>query len=98
MLHFTFHNLFFIYILIFYILHIILYIRRHLYYFCLQIEGIYKSAHEAIRANPEHTKIVKEKIPVKKRWNRRKLSLAERKNCVAQRKANFLKKLAEVEA
>ncbi|KOC65906.1 60S ribosomal protein L5, partial [Habropoda laboriosa] len=62
------------------------------------IEGIYKSAHEAIRANPEHTKITRENVPVKKRWNRAKLSLSERKNRVAQKKASFLKTLEEVEA
>ncbi|CAK9813032.1 60S ribosomal protein L5 [Anthophora quadrimaculata] len=61
------------------------------------IEGIYKNAHEAIRANPQHTKVVKEKVPVKKRWNRKKLSLSERKNRVAQKKASFLKTLEEVE-
>ncbi|OAD57042.1 60S ribosomal protein L5, partial [Eufriesea mexicana] len=62
------------------------------------IEAIYKNAHKAIRASPEHTKIIKEKIPVKKRWNRAKLSLSERKNRVIQKKASFLTTLEEVEA
>lgn len=64
----------------------------------LQIEGVYKKAHESIRADPEHKKTVKTKEPVKKRWNRVKLTLSERKNRVQQKKASFLKKLNEVEA
>ncbi|KZC07826.1 60S ribosomal protein L5, partial [Dufourea novaeangliae] len=62
------------------------------------IEGIYKRAHEEIRANPEHTKVARKEAPVKKRWNRAKLSLSERKNRVAQKKASFLKTLEETEA
>ncbi|KAL0117780.1 hypothetical protein PUN28_008878 [Cardiocondyla obscurior] len=61
------------------------------------IENIYKKAHETIRANPEHTKVAKEKPAIKKRWNRAKLSLSERKNRVAQKKASFLKTLEEAE-
>lgn len=60
------------------------------------IEGMYKKAHEAIRADPTFTPVEK-KNDVKKRWNRAKLSLSERKNRVAQKKASFLKKLEEVE-
>ena len=63
-----------------------------------QIEGLYKKAHEAIRANPEHVKKVRTKEPVKKRWNRAKLTLSERKNRVAQKKASFMKKLQEANA
>nr|CAI5817956.1 unnamed protein product [Callosobruchus analis] len=64
-----------------------------------QIETLYKNAHAAIRANPEHEK-KPEKAPLAKpkRWNRRKLTLAERKNRVAQKKASFLAKLQEQEA
>jgi len=62
------------------------------------IETIYKKAHEAIRANPEHAKKARTKEPVKKRWNRAKLTLSERKNRVAQKKASFLKKLEEADA
>jgi len=62
-----------------------------------QIEGIYKNAHAAIRANPALEK--KEKAPTtqKKRWNRRKLTLAERKDRVAQKKKSFIAKLQEQE-
>lgn len=59
---------------------------------------MYKKAHEAIRADPEYVKKVRTKEPVKKRWNRAKLTLSERKNRVAQKKASFLKKLEETEA
>ncbi|XP_033229065.1 60S ribosomal protein L5-like [Belonocnema kinseyi] len=59
------------------------------------IEGIYKKAHEGIRADPEHKKVKKDTPPIKKRWNRAKLKLAERKNRVAQKKASFIKKLQE---
>ncbi|XP_034934371.1 60S ribosomal protein L5 [Chelonus insularis] len=62
------------------------------------IEGIYKKAHEAIRANPEYTPKERTKEPTKKRWNRAKLSLSERKNRIAQKKASFLKKLEQAEA
>lgn len=62
------------------------------------IEEIYKKAHAAIRANPEFTPKERTKEPVKKRWNRAKLSLSERKNRVEQKKASFLKKMAETEA
>ena len=58
-----------------------------------QIEELYKNAHAAIRADPSPQK--KEKAPpaTKKRWNRRKLTLAERKNRIKQKKEAFLKKL-----
>lgn len=60
-----------------------------------QIEGIYKNAHAAIRANPALEKKA-EKAPVThKRWNRRKLTNAERKDRVAQKKKSFLAKLQE---
>ncbi|KAL7303554.1 hypothetical protein TKK_0003714 [Trichogramma kaykai] len=57
------------------------------------IETMYKKAHEAIRANPEHVKEKKKPQEKKKRWNRAKMSLSERKNRVAQKKASFLKAL-----
>lgn len=64
----------------------------------LQIETMYKKAHEAIRANPEQEKKEKKKVEGKvKRWNRAKLSLSERKNRVEQKKASFLKTLEEAE-
>lgn len=65
------------------------------------MEGIYKKAHESIRADPTHVpKPKKDQPPIKKRWNRAKLSLSERKNRIAQKKASFLKKLegGDVEA
>ncbi|PNF33236.1 60S ribosomal protein L5 [Cryptotermes secundus] len=64
------------------------------------IEGIYKKAHEAIRADPARIKKQKETPPVVKRWNRAKMSLSERKNRIAQKKASWKKKLeaGEVDA
>ncbi|GJQ72600.1 putative component of the ribosome, a large ribonucleoprotein complex [Trypoxylus dichotomus] len=59
-----------------------------------QIENIYKNAHAAIRADPSHEKKEEKAPPAKKkRWNRAKLTLAERKNRVAQKKASFIQKL-----
>uniref|UniRef100_A0A069DYI7 Large ribosomal subunit protein uL18 n=1 Tax=Panstrongylus megistus TaxID=65343 RepID=A0A069DYI7_9HEMI len=57
------------------------------------IEEMYKKAHAAIRADPAHKKVERTEKPVKKRWNKRKLSLAERKNCIKQKKASFLQKI-----
>lgn len=58
------------------------------------IENIYKSAHEAIRTNPGHKKKEPKKDAGKpKRWNKRKMTLAERKNRIAQKKASFLKRI-----
>lgn len=63
------------------------------------METIYKNAHAAIRANPEHEKKEDKAPPAKpKRWNRKKLSLAERKDRVAQKKKSFLAKFEEEEA
>ena len=60
----------------------------------LQIESIYKKAHEAIRADPARVKKQKDTTNiVKKRWNRAKLSLSERKNRIAQKKESWKKKL-----
>ncbi|PSN49977.1 60S ribosomal protein L5 [Blattella germanica] len=59
-----------------------------------QIEDIYKKAHDAIRADPSSIKKQKDTSAiVKKRWNRAKLSLSERKNRVSQKKAAWKKKL-----
>uniref|UniRef100_A0A667XGG8 Large ribosomal subunit protein uL18 n=1 Tax=Myripristis murdjan TaxID=586833 RepID=A0A667XGG8_9TELE len=54
------------------------------------VEEMYKKAHAAIRANPVHEKKPKKDVK-KKRWNRPKLSLAQRKDRVAQKKASFLR-------
>ncbi|XP_014213865.1 60S ribosomal protein L5 [Copidosoma floridanum] len=62
------------------------------------IESMYKKAHELIRANPDPEKKEKKEPVKKKRWNRAKLSLSERKNRVEQKKAHFLKKLESAEA
>jgi large subunit ribosomal protein L5e len=58
------------------------------------IEEIYKQAHTNIRSDPEYKQKVKEGKIVKKRWNRRRLALSERKNCVKQKKASYLKQIA----
>jgi len=55
-----------------------------------KIEGIYKKAHEAIRADPSHTKKEPKKPAEKKRWNAKKLTLRERKHRVANKKAYLL--------
>lgn len=57
-----------------------------------QIEGLYKKAHSAIRADPSHSKKAPKKV-TKKRWNAAKLTLEQRKAKVATRKADFLAKL-----
>lgn len=58
------------------------------------IEDLYKKAHAQIRADPVHKPKEKDQSKiVKKRWNRAKLSLAERKSRVAQKKASYLKKI-----
>ncbi|KAI5711219.1 60S ribosomal protein L5 [Diaphorina citri] len=68
-----------------------------------EIEGMYKKAHENIRADPAHIKKEKKtptvdskgKIQKPKRWNKKKLTLAQRKERVSTAKANFLKKLGK---
>jgi large subunit ribosomal protein L5e len=64
------------------------------------LEGSYKKAHAAIRANPETIKKTKDTSKqIKKRWNLKKLSGVVRRHHVKQRKAAFLKNLeAEKEA
>jgi len=60
------------------------------------IESIYKKAHESIRADPARVKKQKDTANiVKKRWNRAKLSLSERKNRIAQKKESWKKKLED---
>lgn len=62
------------------------------------IEGIYKNAHKAIRADPSPApkKPVEAKTDKKpKRWNKKKLTLAARKDRVAQKKKAFLEKLKQ---
>uniref|UniRef100_A0AAZ3QSA8 Large ribosomal subunit protein uL18 n=1 Tax=Oncorhynchus tshawytscha TaxID=74940 RepID=A0AAZ3QSA8_ONCTS len=54
------------------------------------VQEMYKKAHAGIRNNPVHEKKPKKEVK-KKRWNRAKLSLAQRKDRVAQKKASFLR-------
>merc|ERR1712177_71996 len=54
------------------------------------IEEMYTKAHAAIRADPTQ-KAKAEKTVEKKRWNRARISAAQRKNRVAQVKASFLR-------
>lgn len=64
-----------------------------------EIEDIYIKAHAAIRANPDHVPPQPKDKVVKKRWNKKKLTLAARKNKIAQKKASIIAKLdAEQEA
>jgi large subunit ribosomal protein L5e len=58
------------------------------------IEALYKKAHATIREDPEHKPKTKKEVKPK-RWNRKKLSLAQRNDRVKQKKASFLKKLEE---
>jgi len=55
------------------------------------IEQMYKKAHAAIRANPDHEKKEKKEV-TKKRWNRAKFTHTERKNRIKQKKDFQLKK------
>jgi len=57
------------------------------------IEALYKKAHAAIRANPEHVSAPKKEVKVK-RWNPAKMSTLQRKDRVRQKKESFLKKSA----
>lgn len=56
------------------------------------LEEIYKKAHTAIRAEPER-KPAPPKEVVKKRWNRAKMNLKERRNRIKQKKLAVVKKL-----
>lgn len=58
-----------------------------------QIETLYKKAHAAIRADPTYVKKGDKKV-TKKRWNKAKQTLAQRKAYVAKRKSDYLAKLA----
>jgi len=58
------------------------------------IEGIYTGAHAAIRADPSHPASAKEAFKGK-RHLRKKLSLAQRRDCAKQKKDAYRRKLAE---
>jgi len=57
------------------------------------LEATYKKAHAAIRADPSHAKTKKPAPATKKRWNKAKLTLEQRKEYVSERKATILAKL-----
>ena len=64
------------------------------------LEAMYKNAHTKIRANPDSPKTQVDLAKVKALVNKnrkRPLSLAERKNKVAQKKASYKKALAAIE-
>uniref|UniRef100_A0A2K6STZ8 Large ribosomal subunit protein uL18 n=1 Tax=Saimiri boliviensis boliviensis TaxID=39432 RepID=A0A2K6STZ8_SAIBB len=54
------------------------------------MEEVYKKAHAAIQENPVYEKKAKKEVK-KKRWNCPKMSLARKKDWVAQKKASFLR-------
>ncbi|XP_050512077.1 60S ribosomal protein L5-like [Diabrotica virgifera virgifera] len=56
---------------------------------------MYKNAHAAIRANPELEKKAEKAPAPAKRWNRRKLTLADLKDRVAQKNKSYLAKLQD---
>lgn len=56
------------------------------------MEGMYKKAHAAIRADPVAKPAPKKNVKAK-RWNAKKLTLAERKAKVAQAKQEFLNQI-----
>lgn len=60
------------------------------------MEDMYKKAHSAIREDPSPKAKVERQVK-KKRWNRSKLSLEQRRDRVKQRKAAYLKELENAE-
>merc|ERR1711976_734982 len=54
------------------------------------IEGMYKNCQAAIRDDPEYNPKPKREVKAK-RWNRTKMSLAQHRDRVKQKKASFLK-------
>lgn len=64
-----------------------------------KVEAMYKKAHAEIRKDPEH-KATGKKRPEgfkQKRWNRRPLTLSQRKDRVRQKKESFLAKIRDQE-
>jgi len=57
------------------------------------LETMYRGVHKAIRENPAHEAKEPKTYEKKKRWNRAKISLKQRKDRVRQLKANFQAKL-----
>jgi large subunit ribosomal protein L5e len=60
------------------------------------IEELYKKCHGAIRADPKAKDKVQKEVKTK-RWNRSKMSLAQKRDRVKQKKEAFLKAAAEQE-
>jgi len=60
------------------------------------LEEMYEKCHEAIRADPAAA-AAKPAGKAEKRWSKKKLCLAQRKNRVAQKKASFLHAMADDE-
>lgn len=58
-----------------------------------QIESLYKKCHANIRADPTQGKKSEKKV-TKKRWNKAKQTLQQRKDYVSKRKSDYLAKLA----
>lgn len=58
------------------------------------LEGMYKKCHAAIREDPAQKPAAKKDVKTK-RWNRKKLSLAQKNDRVKQKKASFLRALEE---
>merc|ERR1712150_96909 len=56
------------------------------------IEGMYKKAHAAIRADPARATAAKKQV-TKKRWNAKKITLEERKAKIAKTKEEFLSQI-----
>jgi len=59
------------------------------------VEAMYTKAHKAIRADPSPAAKADKNV-TKKRWNAKKLTLAERKAGVASRKADFMEQLEAI--
>ena len=68
-----------------------LYMKHLIFCFNLQLEDMYKNAHAKIRENPVAVKKPKNEPKEKKRFNRIKMSLKQRKARVEQRKAAHLR-------
>ena len=58
-----------------------------------ELETIYQKAHSAIRADPEYKTKPKKTYATKKRFNAKKITLADRRNKIAQKKKAVLQRL-----
>lgn len=62
------------------------------------LEAMYKKVHAAIRADPVHQAKPQKEVKKVKRWNRAKMSKAQRDDRVKQKKAAYLKSLQQEDA